>query len=653
MRPRTLGFAVTTFAIISLLALLPINKNLSYHSAEELEYYAVHSILPPVDPSLIFPPASSCDGCHSSDPNGIAMFDSMGNDLNIFDDWSPSMMANSAKDPFWRAKVSHEVLTNPSHSLDLQTKCTSCHAPMGHYTAILRGAAHYTMDELLQDTIGLEGVSCGACHQISPVNLGEQFSGEITYDTNRIVYGPYPNPFGAPMTDFVGFEPIFSEHINDAGICASCHSLVTQTVDLDGNYTGATFVEQATYHEWLNSRYETEDVSCQSCHLPQVNEPIVISANYAFLEGRMPYGIHEMAGANTFMLQLMRDNKEQLDIQVEDSLYNDAIAATFSMLQEQSLDLELNWVGQEFDTTFFDVVLHNKAGHKLPSGYPSRRMVVEFMVVESGGGDTVFHSGALNEAYEVIDEDLPFEPHYDAIRSANQAQIYEMVLGDVNGNFTTVLERASESLKDNRLAPEGFSKAHEVYDTTLIVGAANTDPDFNIDADGNEGSGADIVHYHLAVDQFDGLYDILVNVYYQSLPPRWMEEIFMASTPEIDTFKHMYYQADHTPVLMASARLDSLEIRPIVSANKELATQASFQVFPNPTSGQFEVVLPQGIEATQLHLFDLTGKLIYNQELNDKNHRFSIATHGLKGVHLLKIRTSSGVLSRKIIFQSF
>ena len=44
-------------------------------------------------------------------------------------------MANSAKDPFWRAKVAHEVAINPDHQLELEDKCTSCHAPLGHFNA--------------------------------------------------------------------------------------------------------------------------------------------------------------------------------------------------------------------------------------------------------------------------------------------------------------------------------------------------------------------------------------------------------------------------------------------------------------------------------------------------------------------------------------
>ena len=55
-------------------------------------------------------------------------------DVNLYDDWETSMMALSAVDPFWKAKVSHEILVNPANSLELQTLCTKCHAPLGHYT---------------------------------------------------------------------------------------------------------------------------------------------------------------------------------------------------------------------------------------------------------------------------------------------------------------------------------------------------------------------------------------------------------------------------------------------------------------------------------------------------------------------------------------
>jgi len=45
-----------------------------------------------------------------------------------------------------------------------------------------------------------------------------------------------------------------------------------------------------------------------------------------------------------------------------------------------------------------------------------------------------------------------------------------MVMADVNGDRTTVLERAASKLKDNRLAPAGFSTTHYTYDTTNQTG---------------------------------------------------------------------------------------------------------------------------------------------------------------------------------------
>ena len=40
------------------------------------------------------------------------------------------MMANSARDPFWRAVLSAEVDATPSAKALIEEKCTRCHAPM-------------------------------------------------------------------------------------------------------------------------------------------------------------------------------------------------------------------------------------------------------------------------------------------------------------------------------------------------------------------------------------------------------------------------------------------------------------------------------------------------------------------------------------------
>ncbi len=50
-------------------------------------------------------------------PDGEASIDpATGHDVNVVNDWRSSMMANSARDPFFRAKLDHEVLVNPGHA---------------------------------------------------------------------------------------------------------------------------------------------------------------------------------------------------------------------------------------------------------------------------------------------------------------------------------------------------------------------------------------------------------------------------------------------------------------------------------------------------------------------------------------------------------
>ncbi len=101
-----------------------------------------------------------------------------------------------------------------------------------------------------------------------------------------------------------------------------------------------------------------------------------------------------------------------------------------------------------------------------------------------------------------------------------------MVMGDVNGDVTTVLERAAITLKDDRLVPKGFSTNHAVYDTTRIEGVPASDIDFNRDALNVEGNGGDIVHYHVPLNGYGGPISVKAHVWFQPVPPRWNAEMF-------------------------------------------------------------------------------------------------------------------------------
>lgn len=598
---------------------------------------------PNVDSTKIFPTASDCVACHGFDPNGNALVDFFGNDVNIYDDWRPTMMGMSAKDPFWRAKVSHETLINPGHADALETVCTSCHAPMGHYNAMYAGAEHYTIAEMLTDTIALDGVSCAVCHKLSSTDIGQHNSGFMIFDTARVLYGPYPGPFQAPMQLYTGFTPTYGPHINDAGVCASCHTLITHSVDLEGQPTGNEFVEQATYHEWLNSTYNDENITCQGCHMPRLEEPVIISSDNMKIEGRVPFGLHELTGANTFMLQLMRNNRDTLGLDAKLSAFNETIAKTFTMLKSKSLDISLSFVEAQNDTAFFSLELTNKAGHKFPSGYPSRRAYVEFFMI-SEAGDTLFHSGKMGENYEIVGQDANYEPHYNVINQEDQVQIYQLVPVDVNGNFTTILERANTPAKDNRLPPLGFTMDDVVYDTTVIAGSALIDPDFNKNDLGEEGTGKDIIHYHIPLNGYNGIVKVRAKVHYQTLPPRWVSELFAVSTPEIELFKGMFLNADRLPVVVKEQLLSNILIPEYVAVNEPSTND--FLLYPNPADeGTVLFDLPNEVRVVKVEVFNLAGQRVKIFEGN----RRQIHLEG-KGLFVIRVETDHGVISRRIVF---
>jgi hypothetical protein len=578
----------------------------AYHSPEEREFFRSGGMALPLADNGFFKTAGHCDGCHGTDPIGVAHVDNEGVDLSPIQSWRATMMALSARDPFWKAKVSHEVAVNPAHKAGLENKCTSCHAPMGKFAYDHYQAGPYSMEILATDEVGQDGVSCMACHKISDLNIGNTHSGNVNYTPLSVAYGPFEKPFEPPMQEFVNMIPVYSSHINDAGLCAGCHSLLTESVDLSGNYTGSTFVEQATYHEWLNSEFSVQgtEVTCQGCHMPRINDPVILSANHNFLPPRAPYGKHELVGGNTFMLKLMKANREALDIPANETHFDTVIARTERMLQQKTLDALLTMSGYTNDTAFYDLKLTNKAGHKFPSGYPSRRAFVEFVVLKENG-DTLFSSGVLQADHEVQGQNSTFEPHYNIIRANHQVQIYEMVMGDVNGDVTTVLERAFTHLKDNRLTPKGFSTAHAVYDTTAIHGEALNDPDFNFD--GFEGSGTDRIRYNIALNGYQGTVKARARVYYQPVPPKWMNEMFAYNTPEIDAFRTMFDNADHTPVLVAQ---DSVVGIQIVTGINQTSSDRAWNVYPNPTADGVIRFRSEGIVPQRIEVYSANGSLV-------------------------------------------
>ncbi|HEY8403448.1 MAG TPA: T9SS type A sorting domain-containing protein [Flavobacteriales bacterium] len=574
-----------------------------------------------------FQSAGRCDHCHGFDPAGIASVSGKAGDINVVDDWSSTMMANSAKDPYWRAKVSHEVTTYPHLQAEIENTCTRCHAPLGHYDALMSGAEHYSISEMLGDGVALDGVSCLACHQQLPQPTVAQHTGKLFFNQDGHVYGQYISPLISPMAEYTGLSPEYASHISRSEVCAGCHSLITATVDENGVVTDNQFIEQATWHEWLNSGYPEMGVTCQACHMPQVDGPNVKLAVGYNTEPRPNFSLHTLTGGNALMLRLLRDNREELDIYASESQFNETISKTVDLLQNQSLFVELNEVNRTADTLYVDVKLTNRTGHKLPSGYPSRRMSVH-LALKDPLGNEIFRSGGFNEDFYETGED-EVEPHYNIINSEDQIQIYEMVMGDEHGARTTLLNRAHHSIKDNRLVPFGFSTSHAQYDTTkIILGIA--DADFNYGP--QEGSGSDIIHYHIPLNGYTGPAEVDVKVWFQSVPPTWAQDLLEVSTPEINAFSTMFQNADRSPVLMSANQLIVNEYVGVAERNGNWRPL----VYVN---GSRDIIVSSHLPVFA-QCYDINGKLVDSKFMASGNStwRAKLAT----GTYLIVLRSDSG-----------
>jgi hypothetical protein len=517
----------------------------------------------------------TCATCHSNSPTATAMRDNANREIAPANLWRATMMANSFRDPYFRAVLASEMDLHSNLSAEIQDKCLTCHAPQATYEAH-SAAGMQTLAEIYagnspRSHIGLDGVSCTLCHQIEGANLGTaaSFSGKFSISPAKVAFGPHANPFAMPMEATSGYTPVVASHMTESKLCASCHTLHTNVLDLNHNPTGNTFPEQVPYLEWRNSVYSTEvanpgpaAASCQSCHMPTTSRDGVSintriarqpgGADYPPISPRQPYGRHVLVGANTIMLSILRDNAAHLNSPASTAEFNAQIERTRRFLQTQTADVEVRNLNLNAGTLGFDVHVTNRAGHKFPTAYPSRRAWLR-VLVRNGDGNVVWSSGDYDATGRIVGPNRaplaiemrggPVEPHHQQITSQDQVQIYETVHADVLGNPTFSLLFANSHYKDNRLLPLGWSDTHPDIADMQPVGTAG-DADFV--------GGSDTVQYQISGLTGTG-YTVEVELLYQTISAREATELFQRDhIREVNVFRQYYQSANRRPELIAT-----------------------------------------------------------------------------------------------------
>lgn len=577
----------------------------------------------PIQTSSIFSGSGNCATCHTGTATVLS---ENGVDISPVTHWRSSMMANSSKDPFWRAVVAEEIHEHPQFQSVIENTCTRCHAPAGHRQSIQNGDSSYTLAQMKQDPLANDGVSCTVCHQFKNSNYGlpSSYSGGYNITTEKIIYGPYTNPLTNPMIVNSGYTPVFSASVNNSELCATCHTLFTPTIAYNGQVAGS-FAEQTPYIEWKNSRYQNEGVQCQSCHMPVTNTPIDIASFPPFNTTlRTPYWKHLFAGGNKMMNRMIRNNITPLGITASAAHFDTTLAYTENMLGKNSVNLSLDL---SFSPGFLNVALtiQNLAGHKIPTGIPYRRMWIH-LTVKDQLNNIVFESGNWDANGEIAGLDSVYEPHYDTIHAPDQVQIYETILKDVNGVVTRNLLRSAGYQKDNRIPPQGFSSSHPSYDTVAIFGNAASDSNFNRDGE-SQGTGSDIVFYKIPASG-DGHYSVTAEICYQPFSPRLTDYLQGIDEPDIQQFISLYATSDKSPAIMRSIT------SPIVTGapQDESGIPGGYmlnQNYPNPFNPS--TIISYGIPEVSnvtLKLFDMTGNevaTLINREHQPGSYNYQLS----------------------------
>jgi len=459
------------------------------------------------------------------------------------------MMANSARDPYWQAGVRRESIDHPESQAAIEEECSKCHMPMANRQSRFQKRAPEVFSHLdfgsekRIDRMAQDGVSCSLCHQIRPDNLGtrDSFVGGFVIDTTlrlgeRQEFGPFEIEKGENRimrSSSGGYQPTEGKHIRQSELCATCHTLITTALGANGQKIGE-LPEQMPYQEWFNSDFRDKQ-SCQSCHMPAVEEPVRITSVLG--EFREGMSRHVFVGGNFFVQRMLNRYRGELSVVALPAELEGAATRTIAHLQSKTAAVAVDRLELTGDVLNADISVENLGGHKFPTAYPSRRAWLHVKVLDRENR-TVFESGGLNPNGSITGNDNDtdtgrFEPHYDEVSQPDQVQIYEDIMVGQDGVPTTGLLTAVRFIKDNRLLPAGFQK-ERVEQEIAPQGSAMTDDDFL--------GGGDRIRYAIPMANVQGPLRVDVELWFQPISYRWAANLrpYMAAEPQRFT---RYYDA--------------------------------------------------------------------------------------------------------------
>jgi hypothetical protein len=418
-----------------------------------------------------------------------------------------------------------------------------------------------------------DSISCTVCHHISDKELGKPstYTGQFNTTDPKTIIGPFTDPQLLPMNHSLDMTPVHAEYVKESKLCGSCHTIELPVLNAQGVQVKTDF-EQTTYFEWQNSVFQNERPpaskdaqTCQDCHMPSTFKlkefhsqdleyriANIEDNTYPYVDDRLPdkditlqirkpFVRHTLVGINLFVQEMFNQFSNLLGIRTTDPMLMNpgstvtglglAEQATIDLARQETADVEVTSMKKTATDLEVKVRVKNKAGHSFPSGVSFRRAFLDFEVLDASG-KSMWASGATNQFGMITNgsggpvlpteflENGQYQDHYTEISDQSKVQIYEELVKDTQGHFTTSFLSLFDNIKKNRLLPRGWKPDGLHAEETRPHGAAAKDPDYL------NGCGCDTIIYKIPLSAVPNAAKVSARLYYQTIPPYYLRQRF-------------------------------------------------------------------------------------------------------------------------------
>lgn len=289
--------------------------------------------------------------------------------------------------------------------------CSRCHAPLA---ASVPAA----------DPIATEGVACDACHAVRDVTIDDRSASMELRLEDNVKYASL-----CDAEDHYFHRMGCSDLHASARFCAGCHHLVRE-VD------GTALSIYSEFSEWQDGPYAAEGVDCQFCHMPVDR-------------GTVATGSGERDGVS-----------------------HHGFLGVDGDLRRRAIDVRVRARGSGEVVEVEVDVRNRRAGHRIPSGVPGRRLRIRAI---ARGDDGVELGRAQRDIGRVlVDADGREVQHHDAIRELRDDRIapretrtfsFAMSVADA---CEIVVEVAWRELSDDLAAAMGIVGTEQILARSII-----------------------------------------------------------------------------------------------------------------------------------------------------------------------------------------